>query len=107
MTEDKSKVALFELGRIAATFGALWAVLQFMNVATKEDIHEEITPVTTRVTYVNYRVTRAGARVDVISTVYQTREGIIIFWDNLEDPYAQGIELPSGPLPPELDPTNQ
>lgn len=85
----KSK-AVYGIGQFVATLGALLLAMKYLGVATQEDIHR-----------LELSLVQARARVDVIATVYQTKEGITIFWDTLEPANASLAETPSGPPLPE------
>ena len=91
MTElpDEYKKPLFELGRFVATLGAIVLAMKYLGVATQDDVHK-----------LELKLTAARARVDVLATVYQTTEGITIFWDTLEPIENQLAEVPSGPVQP-------
>ena len=66
--------AVPEVVRLAATATVLWALLKMLNVATTEDVHDmELKMVETR------------NRVDLITVIYEAREGRSIFKTYLEE----------------------
>jgi len=84
---EEARKPLFELGRFVATLGAIVLAMKYLGVATQDDVHA-----------MELKLTAARARVDVLATIYQTTEGITIFWDTLEPIENQLAEVPSGPV---------
>lgn len=66
---------LGELGRFVATLAAIATAIQFMGVAKQNDIHR-----------LEKELQEVRARFDILTTVYQMREGVEIFdsWEEME-----------------------
>ena len=90
MIPEDLKKPLFEIGRFVATLGAFLLAAELLGLAKQSDVdranHAQ-----------DMKLIQARARVDIIATIYQTTEGLTIFWDTLEEPEISLRESPSGP----------
>jgi len=96
---DEYKKPMFELGRFTATLAALILALSQLGVAKKEDVTAAKDEINKELKLLDKRMMEARYRIDQVATIYQMREGVMIFtWRNLEPPETANIVDPVGPV---------